>query len=327
MTARILPLCLLVLLAVLPAFADANVVDRSVAVVNEDTITLSEVNEVGKPIFQKVAEETPPEQLNEVMGQVRRTIIEKLIDKKLVVQEANKLNLKVSDEEVESALQRILANNQATMEQFRQEIAGAGMSEKQYREDLREQILSSRLINSEVRAKIVISEERAREYYDTHYTGQAAEAGAHLLQIGIRWGAADQSGTTLDRAQARARLERVRALALAGEDFRELAKQHSNLPTAADGGDLGTFKVDELAASIRTVVADLQPGKISDIVEQDDSFQIFTILSTGDGKKGEKKPFAEVQEEIREKLAREEMEQRFKDWLKGIREKAYIKIL
>ena len=213
------------------------------------------------------------------------------------------------------------------MEQFRQEIAGAGMSEKQYREDLREQILSSRLINNEVRAKIVISEERAREYYDTHYTGQAAEAGAHLLQIGIRWGAADQSGTILDRAQARARLERVRALALAGEDFRELAKQHSNLPTAADGGDLGTFKVDELAASIRTVVADLQPGKISDIVEQDDSFQIFTILSTGDGKKGEKKPFAEVQEDIREKLAREEMEQRFKDWLKGIREKAYIKIL
>ena len=60
MTARILPLCLLVLLAVLPAFAAANVVDRSVAVVNEDTITLSEVNEVGKPIFQKVAEETPP---------------------------------------------------------------------------------------------------------------------------------------------------------------------------------------------------------------------------------------------------------------------------
>ena len=164
MTARILPLCLLVLLAVLPAFAAANVVDRSVAVVNEDTITLSEVNEVGKPIFQKVAEETPPEQLNEVMGQVRRTIIEKLIDKKLVVQEANKLNLKVSDEEVESALQRILANNQATMEQFRQEIAGAGMSEKQYREDLREQILSSRLINSEVRAKIVISEERMRAY-------------------------------------------------------------------------------------------------------------------------------------------------------------------
>ena len=51
------------------------------------------------------------------------------------------------------------------------------------------------------------------------------------------------------------------------------------------------------------------------------------LPSTGDGKKGEKKPFAEVQEEIREKLAREEMEQRFKDWLKGIREKAYIKIL
>lgn len=325
MTARILPLCLLVLLAVLPAFADANVVDRSVAVVNEDTITLSEVNEVGKPIFQKVAEETPPEQLNEVMGQVRRTIIEKLIDKKLVVQEANKLNLKVSDEEVESALQRILANNQATMEQFRQEIAGAGMSEKQYREDLREQILSSRLINSEVRAKIVISEERMRAYYDTHYT--AADPGARLLQIGSRWGAPDRSGKVPSREEARARVEQVRALAVAGGDFQTLAKQYSDLPTAADGGDLGTFKEEDLAGPIRTVLAGLQPGGVSDIIEQEDSFQIFTILSSGDGATATKKPFAAVQEEIREQLAREEMEQRFKDWLKGIREKAYIKIL
>ena len=259
MTARILPLCLLVLLAVLPAFADANVVDRSVAVVNEDTITLSEVNEVGKPIFQKVAEETPPEQLNEVMGQVRRTIIEKLIDKKLVVQEANKLNLKVSDEEVESALQRILANNQATMEQFRQEIAGAGMSEKQYREDLREQILSSRLINSEVRAKIVISEERMRAYYDTHYA--AADPGARLLQIGSRWGAPDRSGKVPSREEARARVEQVRALAVAGGDFQALAKQYSDLPTAADGGDLGTFKEEDLAGPIRTALSGLQPGE------------------------------------------------------------------
>ena len=60
MTARILPLCLFALLLALPVVAAASVIDRSVAVVNEDTITLSEVNEVGKSIFQKVAEETPP---------------------------------------------------------------------------------------------------------------------------------------------------------------------------------------------------------------------------------------------------------------------------
>lgn len=327
MTARTLPLFLLILLVALPAFTMASVVDRSVAVVNDDTITLSEVNEVGTPIFQKVAEETPPEQLSEVMAQVRRTIIEKLIDKKLVVQEANRLNLVVSDEEVESALQRLLANNQATLEQFRQEIAGAGMSEKLYREDLREQILSSRLINHEVRAKIIISEERVREYYNTHYTGQAGDAGDHLLQIGSLWDVPDRSGSVRSREEAKARIEQVRALALAGEDFRKLAKQYSDLPTASDDGDLGTFKEEELASRIRTAVAGLKPGAISDIVEQNDSFQIFMILS-GDGDATvAQKPFEAVQDEIREKLARQEMEQRFKEWLKGIREKAYIQIL
>ena len=119
----------------------------------------------------------------------------------------------------------------------------------------------------------------------------------------------------------------MRALAVAGGDFQTLAKQYSDLPTAADGGDLGTFKEEDLAGPIRTALSGLQPGGVSDIIEQEDSFQIFTILSSGDGATATKKPFAAVQEEIREQLAREEMEQRFKDWLKGIREKAYIKIL
>ena len=327
MIAHFLPLFLFALLTALPTSAAANVVDRSVAVVNEDTITLSEVNEVGKPFFQKVTEETPPEQLNEVMQQVRRSIIEKLIDKKLVVQEANKLNLKVSDEEVEGALQRILATNQATLEDFRKEIAAAGMSEKQYREDLREQILSSRLINHEVRAKIVITDERILDYYNTHYQGKATGGAAHVLQIGSSWGVPDRSGGVPDRDAARASIEKVRALALEGKDFRELAKQFSDLPTAAEGGDLGTFKEEELAAPIRAAVAGLEPGAISGVVEQDNSFQIFTLLAaSGDGAAAAK-PLEAVKEEIREKLAKEEMEQRFKEWLNGIRQKAYIKIL
>ena len=172
----------------LPITLTAAVVDRSVAIVNDETITLSEVNDLGKAYFQKITEEAPPAQLNEAMRQARKAVIDKLIDKKLLVHEATKQNIRVSDEEVENALQRILANNKTSPEQFKKEIGSLGMSESQYKEDLRDQILTSKLVNYEVRSKVVIPEEKILDYYDTHYTEQAGEGGFYLLQIGTIWG-------------------------------------------------------------------------------------------------------------------------------------------
>lgn len=311
----------------LPTLSLANVVDRSVAIVNGDTITLSEVNEFGKPFFQKVTEETPANQLNEALQQARKTVIDKLIDKRLMVQEAKKFNIRVSDEEVESALQRALATNKATMEQFRQEISAAGMSEKQYREELREQVLSSKLINHEVRAKIVISEDKIIDAYDTQYTEQGGDGGYYILQIGCTWGAKDRNGVTPTQADAKAKAKKAHDLALHGDDFKELAKQYSDLPSAADGGDLGTFQKNEMVAYMRDAVINLKPGEISPIVETGNGYQFFKLLASQKGKIIAKVPYESVKDEIREKLYQQEMELRFNDWLKSIRDKAYIKIL
>lgn len=311
----------------LPVISQANVVDRSVAIVNEDTITLTEVNELGKPFFQKITEETPADRLPEVLNQARKTVIDKMIDKKLVVQEAKRLNLKVSDEEVDSALQRIIANNKTTMEQFKKDIAAAGINEKQYREDLREQVLSSKLINHEVRSKVVITEESIIDYYDTHYTEQTGAGDYSILQYGAVWGRPDRDGHILTQDEARAKAEKVYSLARKGEDFKTLAKQYSDLSTAAEGGDLGTFQLDEMAEYMRNAVSKLKPGSISEIVEHEGTFTVFKLVSSQAGKIVAKVPYESVKEEIREKLYQQQMEQQFTQWLKNIREKAYIKIL
>lgn len=117
-------------------------------------------------------------------------------------------------------------------------------------------------------------------------------------------------------------------LAEQGKEFKDLARQYSNLPSAADGGDLGFFKKNEMATYMRDAVTALQPGAISPIIERPDSYMFFKILSNGQEKEGKERVLDEnIKEEIRNKLYKQEAEERYKKWLERIREEAYIKIL
>ena len=164
MNIRNILLLFLSLLVLQVSSALANIIDSCVAVVNDDVITLSEVNEAGKPMFQRVAEQVPPEQLADALKQARQTVIEKLIEKRLLVQQAEQMQISVSDEDVERALAQILERNSTTMEQFKSELAKMGMDEQQYRENLRDQLLGSKLINYEVRSKVIVPEETIIDY-------------------------------------------------------------------------------------------------------------------------------------------------------------------
>ena len=308
--------------------AQANIIDSCVAVVNDEVITLSEVNEAGKPMFQRIAEQVPPDQLAEALKQARKTVIDKLIEKKLLLQQAKLMNISVSDEEVDSTLQRILARNNTTMEQFRTELARMGMTEAQYRTNLHDQILGSKLINYEVRSKVIIPEEQILDYYDKHYTEQVGAGGYYILQIGITLDGKDMPDDpeAADKL-ARKKAERILGLAQSGRDFKELARQYSDLPSAVDGGDIGAFQEDEMATYMREAVTRLKPGDISPVVKAPNGYMIFKLLSSQEGEIITKVPYDSVKEEIRATLYQQEMEKRYDDWFKEIRSQAYIKIL
>ena len=310
-----------------PYNVPAELVDRSVAIVNNDIITLSEVNELGQPLFQKAASEVPPEQLEEVMTQIRSSVIQKLIDKKLLLQEAGKMQITVSEPEVDNALQRILQNNKISNDQFVEELKSLGMTEALYREDLKGQILRSKLVNYEVRSKVIIPEEKIIDYYDLHYTDQVGAGGYYILQFGTSKNATDGSGGKQGKEKAKEKITEVHNLAQQGGNFKELARQHSDLPSAKDGGDIGIFQEKEMAPFMRDAVTGLKPGQISKIVETPSGYQFFTILSSQEGQIITKVPYESVKEEIREKLYQQEMQLLYKNWIESIRNKAYIKIL
>ncbi len=311
-----------------PGNCHAELIDRVVAVVNDDVITLSEVNEEGKAFFQKIIEQAPASELSAALTRAREEVLNGLIDKKLIAQEAAKQKVTVSDAELEAAFQQMIASNNMSPDQFRDKLMSMGMTEEVYRDNLRNQILQSKLLNYEVRSKIIISDDMILDYYDTHYTKHVDQGGYYLLQMGFVWKKDPDNPEKIDagsRIDARKRAERVRALVESGQDFSTLAEKFSELPSAADGGNIGVFQEEEMAAYMRPVVTGLAPGQVSEVVETPDGYQFFKLLSSPDGGIVVQAPYESVKEEIKKKLYDQKLKEAFEAWVRKIKESAYIK--
>ncbi|WP_446010095.1 SurA N-terminal domain-containing protein [Candidatus Electrothrix sp.] len=308
---------------------ESEIIDSSVAVVNQDVITRSDINRVGEVIFRQIREKTPPEQQAQALLEAQKKIITQLIENKLLSQQATARNISVSESELDHAQAQVIQRNNFTNKDFRKELQKMGLSQEQYRETLREQILRSKLINYEVRSKVVIPDKEIEKYFEEQYSEHARAEGYYILQLGVSWADTLQtSELSTAKKNARNQIETAHSLAQEGEDFKELARKYSNLPSAADGGDLGFFRKDEMAAYIRDAVTTLQPEEISPIIERPDSYMFFKLLEHKQDMNSNTQVLDEkTQEEIRNILYKQEAEKRYKEWLEKIRDQAYIKIL
>lgn len=311
-----------------PSYGD-HLVDRVVAVVNDDVITLSELDKMGREFFERIKAEAPAEAVDSALAKARSEVLSGLIDKFIVRQQAEKLSITVTEQELDSAIGQILVRNNATSADFNKELAAMNISEQEYRANIRDQILQSKLISYEVRSRIVIIEDDIQAYYQKEYTEEKGEDGYSIMQMGFTWrNAVSLESAGFDTKEAaRAKAEEIRARVLAGESFADLAKANSNLPSAAYGGDIGHFNKDEMAAYMKDVILAMRPGEISPIVETGNAFQFFKLLSVRDGDLVVKAPYESVRDDIRDILYRQKMEEQYKVWVKGLREKAYINIL
>lgn len=310
----------------------AQLVDKVVAVVNDEIITLSELNEEGKTVFKRIAATTPAAQLEETLLHAREDVLDSLIDKRLIAQKAAANNITVSGSEVDAAFESTMRRNGITREELLAKLAEAGLDEATYRSTLKSQILQSKLVGSEVHSKIVITEDMIQKLYREQYTSEIENGAYYLLQMGFSWAAADggeQSAASryANKMEARKRAERIRNLVVAGQDFGELARKYSDLPSAEDGGDLGTFLLDDMAPDMQAAVAELKNGEVSEIIETGAGYQFFKVLSAGEDVVVEKAPYESVREEIRNALFEDEAEQTYKAWVKDLKDKAYIQKL
>ncbi len=309
-------------LVFLPTQLHAEIVDRVVAVVNEDLITLSELNSEGALHLLKIRQQVPIDQRAEAMTQLRQQLLTSMIDRLLIEQRADKRGIHISNEEVDMQYFRILEQSNLDEESFAQKLKQAGLTPELYRLNLKSQITRQRLLNREVRSKIVISDAQIELYYLKQYAQDSTADGIHILQIGCLFAKSDGTDVRLD---AKRRAKQLRSMVLAGENFQEIAKGYSDLPSATDGGDIGVFMENELSTEMRQGLSGVRPGQISEIIETSSGFQFFKILSTRSGNTITQAPLNMVRDDIVAILREQELKEKFDRWVVQLREHAYIK--
>lgn len=317
-----LALCAFAVLAGLCGIATANLVDRIIVVVNDDIILLSDLEQMLSGVQATLENQGVPKAEQErIINSRRDKIIEQMIYDKLTDQQVARHFIKVKDDDVDATINRIRAANKLSEEQLRRALELDGMTYEAYRTQIKENMLRARLVNREVKSKIVITDVDIKAYYDAHpekYTGSIKYNLRHiLLRVS---GHADQMEQTkvLDRVKdIRERLE-------AGESFEELAKQFSEAPTASQGGQLGVFGTHLLTEEIGLALKGLEAKQFSPPVETDQGYQIFyveDIVSAGGTS------LEDATLEIREKLYADVVDKKFNTWIEDLRKRSHIQIL
>jgi len=300
----------------------AEVVDRIVAVVNDDIIRLVELNKAVAPFERQIRlMNLSPDKEHEAMYDKRIEVLNDLIDEKLADQEISRSRITVGMKEIDDAIERIKAMNYYTDEDIRRALSKSGISMDDYRNGIREQLLRNKLVNFKIKSNIIITPSDLQHYYDQHIDKYGPKSKYMLRNIIMPYpdGLDDESKKLIY-----ARMETVREQLSNGASFEDTAKAFSEASNTEDGGKLGLFTMDELDENIQVAMSTVKPGEFSSIIETDQGYQILyieTIVET------EERLLSEVEDEIRHTLYEESVNKKFKSWIEDLRKDAHIRII
>ncbi len=302
--------------------ARGEVVDRIVALVNNEVITSSELEETGRRFFDQVQQSTSPLEREGKLREARKAVLEQLIENKLLDQEIRSKKIEVPDREVDAAIREVMDHNHITENELKKALAKEGLTYSYYRQHVREGLGKMHLVNREIKSKIVIKEEELRKTYNQNLKEYTDQLEVKVQQIFFPvpqplW--ATEEKIIAIRQEAQSVLEKARR----GEDFAQLARNHSKGPEAAEGGVLGFFKLKELRPELEEAAFKLKPGELSDLIKSPEGFHILRVMER---KGGAPKPFAEVQDKIRDEMVQAEAERQFREWMKALRARAYVDV-
>ncbi|HEX4928064.1 MAG TPA: peptidylprolyl isomerase [Burkholderiales bacterium] len=262
------------MLLVLPltcAAQRATLVDRIVAVVNKEVITLSELNEEVGMAERELQRRGTPLPARPVL---ERQMLERLILTKAQLQLARSSGLRVDELQLDRAVERIAEGNRMTLPDFRQALERDGVSFDAWREKVREQMLLTRLREREVDDRVQVSDTEIDLFLE-QMKNRPEAVEYNLAHILVR--VPDQASPERIRA-ARERAEEALAAARAGQDFASLAASYSDAPDALQGGALGWRNEERLPELFATALARLKPGEVSDVLRSPAGFHIVKLV-------------------------------------------------
>ena len=251
-------------------------VDRIVAVVNSEVITRSDLRlRVGQVTRQLSRQGTPLPPANVL----ERQVLERQIMERLQIQLANETSLRVDDITLDRALGRIADNNKLSMTDFRKALERDGISWERFREEVRNEILLTRVREREVEGRIVISDAEVNNFL-ANPENVVGQEEYNLAPILFR---APEGASPEQLARLRAKAEDVAARVARGEAFDKLAASYSDAPDALSGGNLGWRSAERLPGVFAEAVTSLKPGETTPILRSAAGFHIVKVMDRKGG--------------------------------------------
>jgi len=316
-------LCLMMVTLVTPvAPARAEVVERIVAVVGNDVITLSELNELVTTMHGSTLaaiSDVPARQAQR--KELQRALLDQMIEQRLMTQQYSKLSITASEQDVDRVVDAILKQNNITMDVLTQELDRQGLSMAQYRDQMRQHVLQTRFIEQQIRPKVNITEEDIKNLY-TQKTGEVeAEEVTELAGVIVTM---PRGGGPEAVEQSRKQARQVAEAFKSGKSADELAQQ------AADGsvvslGNMGSFRKGELMAELDVALAGLKTGDVTTPVESAQGLYILKVISKG--KQSDVKPYAELRDQLYRRLYDQQVELHVQAFLRTARKETHVDVL
>ena len=252
-----------------PAAPADQPLDRIVAVVNDDVILQSELNEAVASVQQQYAGragQLPP------LNVLQQQVLNRLVLMRLQIQKAQDQGIRISNADVDQAVQSVAEQNKLSPEQLRAEVERSGASFASFREQLADQITVQRLHQSVVQDSVSVTDSEIDNLLSSP-TYKAGEVHLAHIQIGIPSGA---DAAAIQASQAKA--EQALAAIKGGMDFNAAAIRYSDAPDALDGGDLGWRRLDEIPPAFADTLAAMKPGDVSAALRGPTGFHILKLV-------------------------------------------------
>jgi len=304
----------------------AELVDRVVAVVNGKLITLFDVNTRLADLMQRTqGVSLKPDDPR--ADDLRRQVLETMVNDILIEQEAARLKVTVSETEVDSQIDEIRKKNNLTQQQFNAELAKEGLTLKSFREKLREDNIKKRLLGFMVHRKVLVTDDEIRDYYEKN-KGSLTAAKSIL-------GPKVSGNIGFIMVPSKKQAEELRAKIDSGSiGFSDAARQFSIGPGRDQGGDLGDVQGKDLAPPLRDALAAVPAGKVSAPVMLDGK-AVLLLQRTGQAAPAAPKPapapaagpsFEAAREQIQEMLYKQKFDKLFQEYMDNLRSKAVIEV-
>ncbi|MDD5525148.1 MAG: peptidylprolyl isomerase [Smithella sp.] len=302
--------------------AGAEVVDRIIAVVNDDIITLYEFNAAFEPYLKNIENTYKGNDKETVIKQTRSAFLQRLIDNILIEQEGKKsgTGIIIKDEEVMDVIRDIMTKQKLSMQDFLKNLAKEGNSLDSVKKEIRTQMMRARLLRREIKSKVIVTDEEIGEYYNKNRQDYEGKETVRIKQLLLL---IPPNADSAAIAKVRTGAMQLHKSVMAGESFDLLIVKYSQGPAAAQGGDVGFVGRGTIIPEVEKVAFSLPVGQISEVIESSVGFHIIQVV---DKKGAGLKPITAVREEIKTKIEDEKLDKKFEEWIASIRAKAHIEV-